>query len=40
MNGNLLTVPPQVPLPTQPNDVYELAESERDALIISATKFG
>lgn len=40
MNGNLLTVPPQVPLPTQPNDVYELAESERDALIISATKVG
>ncbi|MBX8560173.1 integrase [Pseudomonas cichorii] len=38
MSDNALTAPPQVPLTAQPSDVRGLAESERNALIIRATK--
>lgn len=38
MRGNALTVLPQVPLTAQPSDVRGLSESERDALIINATR--
>ena len=38
MSGDNLVAQSCPPLPEQPNDVHGLAESERDALIISATK--